>query len=59
MKTKSKVKAKSPGYSTGMSQEDLSCIVERTADIARQCSIIEDKRLQEFIAQNDSIAYKV
>ncbi|MFV7328635.1 hypothetical protein ACNPF7_05735 [Salmonella enterica subsp. enterica serovar Panama] len=56
---KPKAKAKSPGYSTGMSQETLSYIVERTADIARECSIVEDKRLKEFVAQNERVAYKV
>ncbi|ENF6550365.1 hypothetical protein ABRF56_002952 [Salmonella enterica] len=52
---KKKAKAKSSGYSTRMSQESLSYIVERTADIARECSIIEDKRLKKFLDKNGEI----
>ncbi|QTP14798.1 hypothetical protein [Serratia symbiotica] len=56
---KEKVKAKSPGYSTGLSESALFSIVKTTTVLARECSKSEDKRLKEYLTKNAYIADKV
>lgn len=43
---KEKIKAKSPGYSTGLSEERLATLVEAATVLIRECSKAEDKRLK-------------
>lgn len=52
-------KAKSPGYSTGISESALLSIVKTTTTLARECSKAEDKRLKEYLIKNAYIADKV
>lgn len=56
---KEQSKAKSPGYSTGLSESALLSIVKTTTTLARECSKAEDQRLKEYIIKNACIADKV
>lgn len=43
-----KVKAKSPGYTTGLTEGALAELVKKTSKLAYECSQAEDKRLKSF-----------
>lgn len=43
-----KVKAKSPGYTTGLTEGALAELVKKTSKLAYECSKTENDRLKSF-----------
>lgn len=43
-----KVKAKSPGYTTGLTEGELEVLIENTSKLACECSQAEDERLKSL-----------
>jgi len=43
-----KVKAKSPGYTTGLTDGELEALIENTSKLSYECSQAEDERLKSL-----------
>lgn len=43
-----KVKAKSPGYTTGLTEGELEVLIENTSKLSYECSQAKDERLKSL-----------